>query len=417
MTQLTHDCFAAGRTTLTLGQALDLIDRRVLPVVGTETVGLRRARGRILAEDIVSTTDVPPHDNAAVDGWAVRHADLAADAETRLPVAGRAAAGHPWTETAGKSCAIRIFTGAPMPNGFDTVFMQEDCRTDGGHVILPPGITPGANRRRSGEDVRAGSVVLSCGRRLQPQDIGLAAAIGRADLPVRRPLRAAVFSTGDELGEPGRPLPPGGIYDSNRHALIALLEGLGVEVDDLGILEDRYEAIRDALDRAAAGRDLVVTSGGMSVGEEDHVKAAVEALGRLHLWQLAIKPGRPIGLGRIGTVPFVGLPGNPVAMVVTFLRIARPMILRLAGAAETAPPMFTVRADFAMRKKTGRREWIRVHLVDGEGGLRHARKFPREGSGILSSLVDSHGLVELGEEMSRVENGMEVPFIPFAGLL
>ncbi|MBK8909443.1 MAG: molybdopterin molybdotransferase MoeA [Rhodospirillales bacterium] len=417
MTQLSDDCFAFGATLMPLEDALALIDARVTTVVGAEPVRLRHAAGRILAEDVVAHHSVPPHDNAAVDGYAVRHADLANDAETRLRIAGRAAAGHPYAPPVGADDAVRIFTGAPMPAGADTVLMQEDCRADGDAVAIPPGIKLGANRRRAGEDVKAGGTVLTCGQRLRPQDVGLAAAVGRSDLTVYRPLRAAVFSTGDELSEPGDALPPGGICDSNRYALMAMLEGLGAIVTDLGILPDRYRDIRDALAMSAAGHDLVATSGGMSVGEEDHVKAAVQTLGSLHFWQLAIKPGRPIGLGQISGVPFVGLPGNPVAMMVTFMRIARPMILGLAGCTDRAPHVYTVSLGEAVKKKAGRREWMRARLRTAHDGSLVATRSARQGSGILSSLVQADGLIELSEDVTDLPAGAAADFLPFQELL
>jgi molybdopterin molybdotransferase len=413
MTQLADDCFAFGGPLLKTADALALLDERIGPVAGTEEVPLRQGLDRILAADIVSGRAVPPHANAAVDGYAVRFDDLAPDRETRLPVTGRAAAGHPLGRTAAGGEAIRIFTGAPLPDGLDTVQMQEDCRPDHDHVILRPGLKRGANVRSAGEDIRAGATVLRRGRRLRPEDLGLAASIGCARLPVYRRLKAAVFSTGDELAEPGQSLPPGGIFDANRFALVALLEALGCDVSDLGILRDRFEPIRDGLAAAATNHDVILTSGGMSVGEEDHVKTAVNALGRLHFWQLAIKPGRPLGLGQIGSVPFVGLPGNPVAMMVTFLRIARPMILRLGGADPVEPHVFRVAADFAYKKKAGRREWVRARLVTAPDGTVRACKFPREGSGILSSLVEAHGLVELPEDLVQLDEGSPVDFLPF----
>lgn len=417
MAQLSEDCFAFGRALMTLEDALRLLEQRLACVVGEEEAELRRCRGRVLAEDVSAAEDVPPHDNSAVDGYALRFEDLAPGAETRLRIAGRAAAGHPFDQTPGKGEAVRIFTGGPMPAGCDTVMMQEDCVAEGEYVGLRPGLKRGANLRRAGEDVRAGSIVLRNGMRLRPQDVGLAASVGRARLRVRRPLRAAVFSTGDELCEPGPPRRPGAIYDANRPVMIALLDALGCQVSDLGILEDDLEAIRSALAGAMGEHDLILTSGGMSVGEEDHVKAAVQSLGELHFWQLAIKPGRPIGLGQVGGVAFIGLPGNPVAMMVTFLRIARPMILRLAGARDEPLSFFPVRAAFEHRKKAGRREWVRARLQPGEDGVPVARKFPRDGAGILSSLVESDGLIELPEDLTRVERGDAVDFLPFGEVL
>ncbi len=417
MAQLSADCFAHGGRLMSLEEALALIEERISVVAGVETVPLAQALGRILGEDVIASFAVPPHANSAVDGYAVRFDDLSADGETVLRVVGRAAAGHPERRALQPGEAIRIFTGAVMPDGTDTVMMQEDCRVEGDRVAIPPGIKRGANRRRAGEDVEVGALALAAGTRLRPQEIGLAASLGRSALPVRARLKAALFSTGDEILEPGQPLAPGRIYDSNRYTLSALLTGQGVAVTDFGILPDSEPVIREALGRAAGGHDLIVTSGGVSVGEEDHIKPAVGALGSLYFWRLAIKPGRPIALGQVGRVPFIGLPGNPVAAVVTFLRVVRPLILKLAGARDRRPPFFRVRAGFDHRKKSGRREWVRVSLVpDGAGGF-EARKFPREGAGILSSLVAADGLVELPEDLTRLEAGTMVDVLPFAEVL
>jgi molybdopterin molybdotransferase len=282
--------------------------------------------------------------------------------------------------------------------------------------MIRPGIKLGANVRKAGEDIQAGPVVLEQGRRLRPQDIGLAASIGRNALAVFKRLRVAIFSTGDELYDAGEGLPPGGIYDSNRYIIQALLNDLGCTVEDLGILEDRLDTIRDALAAAADQHDLIITSGGMSVGEEDHVKASVEALGSLHFWKLAIKPGRPLGFGQIRGVPFIGLPGNPVAVMVTFMRIARPAILRLGGCKDPSPSIFKVPIDFSYKKKAGRREWVRARLVANDAGGLVASKYPREGSGILSSMVRADGLVEFSEDLTFLEAGTVVDFLPFSEL-
>ncbi|MDG4575006.1 MAG: molybdopterin molybdotransferase MoeA [Defluviicoccus sp.] len=404
----------ADAPVMTLAEALAALAGSVRPIADHEPVPLAHALDRILAEEVRAGHAVPPHDNAAVDGYAFAAADLAQQTDRRLRVVDRAAAGHPITAPPPPGTAVRIFTGAPMPPALDTVAMQEDCRLEEGHVLLPAGLKAGANRRRAGEDVREGAVVLKPGRRLRAQDIGLAAAVGVGSVRVYRRLRAAVFSTGDELKEPGTPLEAGEIHDANRYALMALLSGLGCTVADLGIIADRERAIRAALAQAAGGHDLIVTSGGMSVGEEDHVKAAVRELGSLAFWRLAIKPGRPIGIGAVSGVPFIGLPGNPVAMIVTFLRIARPLVLGLAGATETAPTAWRVRAGFAARKKTGRREWVRARLVAGAGGEPVAQQFPQQGSGILSSLVEADGLIELPEDLEQVSEGDRVDFYPFS---
>jgi len=414
MAQLSDDCFADGGRLMTLAAALDLLARRLVPVVGVERRPIAQCLGRILAEELVSPLDVPAVANSAVDGYAVRFDDLECQRETRLPVVGRATAGHPEERAFGPGEAVRVFTGAVLPAGADTVMMQEDCVAEDGFVTIRPGIRKGANRREAGEDVAAGAVALKAGARLRPQDIGLAAAVGRGELMVRSPLTVALFSTGDELVEPGRPPEFGKIYDSNRYTLAALLAELGAAVTDLGILPDRREVVRAALADAARGHDLVLTSGGVSVGEEDHVRGVVEELGALHFWRLAIKPGRPIAVGQLGRTPFVGLPGNPVAAMVTFLRFVRPMALALMGAGDIAPTFYRVRAGFEHRKKRDRREWVRARLVADPSGEPVAAKFPRDGAGILSSLVESHGLVELPEDLTRVEPGMIVDFLPFS---
>jgi len=414
MAQLSDNCFAAGGQLMTLAEALALLDRRIVPVTGVEEVELRRASRRILAADVVAERDVPPHDNSAVDGYAMRFADLADKGETRLDIVGRAAAGNPVAGVLRPGQAIRIFTGATMPAGSDTVAMQEDCREAGTSIFVPSGLQRGDNRRLASEDIRGGTVVLRRGRRLRPQDIGLTASLGRTTLSVHTRLRVAIFSTGDEVAEPGAALAPGHVYDANRYVLDSLLQDLGCVVDDLGILPDRPAAVRTALHAAATAHDLIITSGGVSAGEEDHVARAVEVMGRLTFWRLAVKPGRPVAFGQIGTVPFVGLPGNPVAAMVTFLRIARPLILRLSGAKNIAPLLFRVRAGFDHNKKRNRREWLRARLAVAADGALVADKFEREGSGILSSMVDSDGLVELSEELTQVEAGTMVDFLPFS---
>jgi molybdopterin molybdotransferase len=423
MAQLSDDCFAFGGRLLSVEEAEALIAERIPALGGTETVALRAALGRVLAEDLRAPVPLPPFFNSAVDGYAFRHADLAAAGETRLPVAGRLQAGQ-GGGTLAPGTALRIFTGAPMPEGADSVMMQEDAREEAGAVILPPGLKRGANCRPAGEDVALGEVALAEGRRLGPAEIGLAAALGLASLPVRPRLRVGVFSTGDELAEPGGALGPARTYDSNRFTLLSLLASLPVEARDLGILPDAREATARALAEAAGAHDLLLTSGGVSTGEADHVKAAIEGGGRLVFWRLAIKPGRPAAMGVLpraggdfaeGGVPVVGLPGNPVAAVVTFLHLARPLILRLAGAAAEVLPRFAAAADFRYRKKAGRREYVRASLLPGEG-LPLARKFPREGAGLLSSLTESDAFVELGEEVTEVAPGDRVQVLPFRAI-
>ena len=349
MAQLSDDCFAFGGELMRTAEALALLTERLDVVVGAEDVDLRHAAGRVLAADIVSSRAVPPHDNAAVDGYAVRFEDLVTDTDTKLSVTGRIAAGDISDLPVGAGEAMRIFTGAAMPDGADTVLMQEDCRAEDGAVVIPPGIKQGANRRFAGEDIQTGETILTAGTRLRPQEVGLAASIGLGTLSVFKPVRVALFSTGDEVRDVGTDLPPGSIYDTNRYSIAAALERLGCVVDDLGILPDRYDVIHSTLRDAADGHDLIMTSGGVSTGEEDHVRAAVDALGQMHFWRLAIRPGRPLALGQIGAVPFIGLPGNPVAVLVTFMRFARPAILRLGGHLETAPNSYRVRVGFPVK--------------------------------------------------------------------
>jgi molybdopterin molybdotransferase len=418
MAQLSDDCFAFGGALLGVDAALALIAERVAPVVSEESLPPAAAAGRILARDLIAVIDLPPHANSAVDGVAIAHADLLPDRETVLPVTGRAAAGHPLGRAMRRGEAVRIFTGAAMPDGADTVMMQEDCVFDGAHVRLKPGIRKGANRRHAGEDVARGGVALPAGRRLKPADLGLAAALGYGALPVFRPLRAALISTGDEVCEPGTALAPGKIYDANRTMLGALLRGLGVAVSDLGIRPDRAAALADTLAEAAAGHDLIVTSGGVSTGEEDHVRAAIEKLGRLDFWRLAIKPGRPVALGQIWAgpargVPLIGLPGNPVAAALTFAILARPLILRLSGAAVAPPLTVPVKAGFSYRKKPGRRAYLRARL-ERDGAAVVARRYPKDGAGILSSIVQSDGFAILGEDAADLSPGETIDFLPFS---
>jgi molybdopterin molybdotransferase len=416
MAQLSDDCFAFGGTLLGVDDALALIDARVTPVVGAQTVPLIAGLGRILARDLVATMDVPPHANSAVDGYAIAHAELLPDRDTVLPVTGRAAAGHPLGRALEAGEAIRIFTGAPMPDGADTVMMQEDCILADGRVTMKPGLKKGANRRRAGEDVAKGAVALAAGRRLRPADLGLAAALGRDRLDVFAPLRVALLSTGDEVREPGTTLPPGAIYDANRIMLASLLKRLGCAVSDLGIRPDRETALADTLADAAAAHDLIVTSGGVSTGEEDHVRAAIERLGRIDFWRLAIKPGRPVALGQVKGVPLIGLPGNPVAAALTFAIIGRPLILRLAGAAAERPALFRVRAEFAYKKRPGRREYVRA-MLRRDGDAVTAHKYPKDGAGILSSIVGSDGFVIVEDAADGVQPGAMVDFLPYAEII
>jgi molybdopterin molybdotransferase len=422
MAQLTDDCFAFSGPLLPLDDMERLIGDRVTPVDGTERVGLRTARGRVTVADVRAPGDLPPFDNSAVDGYAVRHADLLKDGDTRLAVAGRLTAGARAETAIEPGQAIRIFTGAAMPAGADTVFMQEDVTVDGGEVVVPKGLKLGSNRRLAGEDVAAGQVTLPAGTLLEPQHIALAAALGITEIEVRRQLQVAIFSTGDEVVEPGSPRGGAAIYDANRYLLSELLERLGAVVTDLGILSDDPDVLARALQAAAAGHDLVLTSGGVSTGEADHVRGAVERIGSLVFWRVAIKPGRPVAMGVIrdasgqGAV-FVGLPGNPVAVFVTFVRVVKPLLRRLAGAQPQSLMPLPVRAAFAYKKKKDRREYVRVALRRAPDGELEAVKHPQDGAGVLTSLTETDGLLEFPEDVTAIEPGARVGFLSYAALI
>jgi molybdopterin molybdotransferase len=417
MAQLSDDCFAFGGPTMPVDEAVAIIASRVTAVAETETVGLADADGRVLAGDVAAPLPLPPFMNSAVDGYAVAAGELPRDGERAFPIGGRVQAGAAAPEFR-PGHAVRIFTGAPMPAGTDTVFMQEDVRIDDtGRVVLPPGLKAGANVRPAGEDIRLGHVALKAGRRLRPQDVAVAAAFGLTTLDVVRRLRVGVFSTGDELAPPGAIRGEAQLFDSNRFMLMAMLRRLGCEIGDLGILRDEPSSLSNALKQAAGRYDLILTTGGVSTGEEDHVRTAVERVGSLVLWRMAIKPGRPVAMGIIDGTPLIGLPGNPVASFVTFVHVARPAVLALSGATPMPLLPMPVRAAFGYKKKLGRREYVRASLRKAADGVLEAVKFPREGAGLLSSLVETDGLIELGESLVRVEPGDQVGFLGYADLL
>jgi molybdopterin molybdotransferase len=387
-------------------------------VMEVEEVDTFDSVGRVLAENLVSALDVPAMDTSMMDGYAVRSGDFAAGGEVKLEVTQRIPAGQVGAPL-GPGTAARIFTGARIPEHADAVVMQEACEAAGNSVLIhqPPKagdwITP------LGADIRKGARILQVGMRIRPQDAGLAATIGNARVRVFRRLRVALFSTGDELVMPGEPLPPGAIYNSNRYVLHGLLVKLGCEVRDLGIVPDRLDATRAALRNAAAGCDLILTSGGVSVGEEDHIRPALEAEGALSLWRIAMKPGRPLSFGHVGkagggghVAAFIGLPGNPVSSFVTFLVFVRPFILKCQGASQNDTHAYTLRADFDWPKPDARREFLRVKL-NGEGGL---DLFPNQASAVLTSTVWSDGLVD-NPERHVIRQGDLVRYLPFSALL
>ncbi len=389
---------------------------RVHPLGRTESVSTFEADGRVLAQDLVSPLQVPPNDNSAMDGYAVCVDDVRHGAGAALQVSQRIPAGAPGTALV-RGTVARIFTGAPVPAGADAVVMQEEATAQpDGAVVFAKVPMVGQHIRRSGEDVTRGAVVLACGHRIDSAAQGLAASIGLARVPVTVRPRVALFSTGDELVLPGDVAPesmtPGAIYNSNRFFLRSLLLRLGCEVTDLGVVPDRLDATIEALRAAAHGHDLVLTSGGVSVGEEDHVKPAVQSLGSLDLWQLAIKPGKPFAYGRIGSSHFIGLPGNPVSSFVTFVLLVRPFLLKLQGASQLSVPATPLRADFNWPKADKRREFLRVRR-NAEGGL---DLFANQSSGVLTSVVWGDGLVDTAAGRT-IARGDMVPFIPLSGLM
>ena len=395
---------------LTFDEALTRLLAGAAPVTGTEALNTLDAAGRVLAETLRSAIDVPPHDNSAMDGYVVRSGDIVNEGASLL-VSQRIAAGSVGSPLAAGTAA-RIFTGAPIPPGADAVVMQEQCTADGDRVTINHVPRAGENIRRRGEDVVIGSEILGIGARFTPQALGLAASVGIARLKVFRKLRVAIFSTGDELMMPGEPLRPGAIYNSNRFVLRGLLQGMGCELVDLGIVADDLGKTRETFRKAAEGSDLILTSGGVSVGEEDHVKAAVMAEGELNLWRIAIKPGKPLAFGKVAGTPFIGLPGNPVASFVTFLMLVRPFLLKRQGAQMASPRRLALTAGFEWTRPDQRREFIRARI--GEDG--RAVIYPQQNSGVLSSTVWADGLIDLAPGQ-KVAPGDTVQFIPFTELL
>jgi molybdopterin molybdotransferase len=403
----------AVKGTTSIEDAIAIFAHRV-PVCGVEHVNLSQSLYRVLAEDITAPRPIPEQDKSAMDGYAFRLSDLPLDG--RMPISGRAAAGHPFQGTLPPRTAIRIFTGGVIPEGADTVAMQEDCSLADGMIVLPTTLKLGANRRSAGEDVVQNATVLTRGTRLRPQDIGIAAAVGRPTLLVHRRIRVAVIATGDELRAPGEPLPRGCIYDTNRPTITAALRALSVEVTDYGLIPDKMPLIRDALAAAARDNDLVMTSGGVSVGEEDHVRSAVQEIGSLDFWKLPIKPGRPVAMGQIAGVPYIGLPGNPVSAMVIFWLIARPLILRLMGAGDLSSPRFQVVSAFSHTHAPGRREFLRARVSADVFGIMRAEVYPSTSSGVLSSMTWSDGFVEIHESTGDVNVGDVLPYLPYSTL-
>jgi len=398
-----------GQELLPIEVAIELLLNNATPISETEVVPLLQANGRVLAKKLNSTINVPPSDNSSMDGYAVRSADFADENKTLLPISQRIPAGVMGNKLEAGTVA-RIFTGAPIPAGADAVVMQEVCTPEGDGVNITGAISKGQNIRKAGEDIRTGDTILEAGKILKPQDIGLAASVGISDIEVFKRLRVGIFFTGDELQEPGESLKAGQIYNSNRHTLRGLLENLNCEVIDLGVVADTLDATKNAMLEAAEQADLVMTSGGVSVGEEDYIRIALEEIGQLKMWRINIKPGKPFAYGQIGNTPFLGMPGNPVSVFVTFCIFARPFILQTQGANETKANSFMVPAAFEWKKAGSRNEYLRARAKNGVLEI-----FPNQGSGVLTSTSWANGLAYIPAETMVKPNDL-VKFIPYGEL-
>lgn len=414
------DCCADGHTgpALPLADAVARILAEVDPVRGAETVSVRDALGRVLASDVVAEVNVPSHTNSAMDGYALRGADLQSDAETRLDIIGVSAAGRPFDGIIAAGQCTRILTGAPLPEGADTVVMQEHVTRAADSATVRPGQTLGQHVRKAGEDIACGAVALPAGSRLMPAELGILASVGVGEVSVRRRPRVAFFSTGDELRRVGEPLETGQIYDSNGHTIYGMLTRVGVEIIDMGLVRDDPAAIENAFAEAATRADAIVTSGGVSVGDADYVKETLEKMGSVGFWKVAMKPGRPLAFGRVGDALFFGLPGNPVSAMVTYYQLVQPALKALAGMPDEGPPLtVTAVSAEALRKKPGRREFQRGVLTRDADGQLCVRRAGRQGSGILSSMNAANCFIVLPEEAGPVAKGDEVTVQPFAAFV
>lgn len=407
----------SSNRSLSAAEASARLLAAVAPITGHELLPVRSALGRVLAADIIAPHDVPAHDNSAMDGYAVHFESLVAEGDSRLSVVGTAYAGAAFSGLVGKGQAVRIMTGAVLPAGADTVIVQEVTRLEDGLVVVPAGQRLGQNTRRAGEDLARGAVALAAGKRLGPAELGLIASLGVVEVDVKRRLRVAFFSTGDELASLGKPLAPGEIYDSNRYTLHGLLARLGAEVIDLGVVPDRPEALEAALLEAAEMADAIITTGGVSVGEADFIKDVLAKLGEVNFWKINIKPGRPMAFGKIGQAWLFGLPGNPVAVMVSYTQFALDALLRLSGLDPVpARPLLTVEAANAIKKQPGRREYLRGTIVAVDGRWQ-VRTTGNQGSGVLRSMSEANCFVVLPEDCAGVQAGDSVPVQLFEGLI
>ena len=417
MTQLSNDCFKYSKKRISLEKAVSILEKRIKCIKKTQKIKLDQSLGRILSKDIISKLNVPPFDNTAVDGYAFKYSDLNKNKETKLKLSGRIAAGQNFNKKIKKGEVARIFTGAKVPEGTNTVIMQEDCNVNDNKIILKPGIFKGANIRKKGEDIKSGKKIITKGSKLKAQDIALIASIGIKEIEVHEKLKVGIFTTGDELFEPGTKASKNGIYDSNRYCLKNLLETINCVVKDYGIKKDKEKLIKNTLKKISKECDLIITTGGMSVGEEDYVRKVVEKNGSLNFWNISIKPGRPVALGNIFKKPFIGLPGNPVSVMITFLKIALPTINKLSGFLSPKENNFIVATDFNFKKKSGRKEFLRVKVSKNSNGEIKIKHYPNTGSGVFTSMVETDGLVELPEKLTYLKKGAKVKFVPYSEIL
>jgi len=406
--------------SLPVSRARELILSLVLPVAGTERAFVRRGLNRVLAADVIAPANVPAHDNSAMDGYAVRHSDLATSGETRLKIAGTAYAGRSFEGAVKPGEALRIMTGAIVPPGLDSIVIQEVVRVEGDRVIIPPGQRVGQNFRHAGEDLKAGQPALKAGKRLRPAEIGLLASLGQVEVSLKRRLRVTLFSTGDELGSLGMPLQPGQVYDSNRYTLWGMLDRLGCDVLDMGVVKDDPAALETALLEAASASDAIITSGGVSVGEADFIRDLMARLGEVAFWKIAMKPGRPMAFGKIagegnGAWLF-GLPGNPVAVMVTFYQFVRPALLKMMGSEPLSIPIFQVACSAPLKKAPGRTEFVRGLLYQDKDAWR-VQPTGAQGSGILRSMSDANCFIILEHERGNVAAGEFVSVQAMEGLV
>jgi molybdopterin molybdotransferase len=420
MNSLLNRISGAGDTdpeSFSVERARQLVLALVEPIEGSERLSVRNALGRVLAEDILATANVPGHDNSAMDGYAVRFSDLSIEVDSALTPVGTAFAGRPFAGRLEAGQCVRIMTGGVIPDGADTVVIQEMVRDSGGRIVIPPKQRRGQHVRRAGEDLRIGMPAIRAGKIIRPADLGLIASLGVAEVNVRRRLRVAFFSTGDELRSVGTPLKEGEVYDSNRYTLYGMLDRLGCEAIDLGVVRDRPAEVEAAFRRAAAEADAILTSGGVSVGEADFVRGMMAKLGEVAFWQIAMRPGRPMAFGRIGSAWLFGLPGNPVAVMVTFHAFVRDALLKMMGVSPVAPlPQFRVPCATPLKKRPGRSEFQRGILFR-EDGIWKVRATGSQGSGVLRSMSEANCIIVVEHERGHVEAGELVSVQPFEGLV